>query len=471
MTRFVNDTIDRLGWVAQTYAHEPVVAYETIRFALYTVGLDQQAADLQPAYRDFGGGFLALVDDEVEVDVALVASILDSEIGELLSRPHEADRIFPWFAAQMNKMVKAWRRASGEGQHEKYESLLQIRDALMMKGSAISQWSKHHRVDLGRHDAEGVLSAIEDFEVDIGPIPQGKVIYEFKDGWTVQELPPEALKAEGEAMQHCVGGYCGQVEAGEAVIFSLRDPRGKPHVTMEYDPRNERFKQVYGKQNEPPKEEYAARARQFIAEAMSAEPRGMLMAGAVGQDLNLRGVDLSDMALNDADLSRTDLRDANLYGAVLRGANLRGANLHGVALAAADLTGASLCDANLSGADLSGANLNDARCRGANLSGAHLEEAYVGGADLREANLSNANLRRAELNSADLSKAHLSGTDLLGADLRDADLTGAYLGYANLNDADVEGANFDRADLRDADLSATRLSGADLTGALLPIDW
>lgn len=41
------------------------------------------------------------------------------------------------------------------------------------------------------------------------------------------------LKYEGDAMGHCVGGYCDEVLQGDSRIFSLRDAKGEPHVTIE----------------------------------------------------------------------------------------------------------------------------------------------------------------------------------------------------------------------------------------------
>ena len=43
----------------------------------------------------------------------------------------------------------------------------------------------------------------------------------------------DALKYEGDAMGHCVGGYCDEVRDGATRIFSLRDARGRPHATVE----------------------------------------------------------------------------------------------------------------------------------------------------------------------------------------------------------------------------------------------
>lgn len=41
------------------------------------------------------------------------------------------------------------------------------------------------------------------------------------------------LTQEGDAMGHCVGGYCGDVASGASNIYSLRDAKGKPYVTIE----------------------------------------------------------------------------------------------------------------------------------------------------------------------------------------------------------------------------------------------
>jgi hypothetical protein len=45
-----------------------------------------------------------------------------------------------------------------------------------------------------------------------------------------------ALKYEGDTMGHCVGGYCKDVRDGNTKIYSLRDARGEPHVTVEVRP-------------------------------------------------------------------------------------------------------------------------------------------------------------------------------------------------------------------------------------------
>lgn len=46
----------------------------------------------------------------------------------------------------------------------------------------------------------------------------------------------DALRYEGDTMGHCVGGYCPDVMEGRSRIFSLRDAKGEPHVTVETRP-------------------------------------------------------------------------------------------------------------------------------------------------------------------------------------------------------------------------------------------
>jgi hypothetical protein len=61
----------------------------------------------------------------------------------------------------------------------------------------------------------------------------------------------DALKYEGDVMGHCVGGYCPDVIEGRSRIYSLRDKKGEPHVTIEVAPHNPNLESVYAKQNLP----------------------------------------------------------------------------------------------------------------------------------------------------------------------------------------------------------------------------
>ena len=61
------------------------------------------------------------------------------------------------------------------------------------------------------------------------------VVHTFDDGWHIDKVGPKDLALEGELMGHCVGGYCDTVSNGNSTIFSLRDPKGHPHVTIEVE--------------------------------------------------------------------------------------------------------------------------------------------------------------------------------------------------------------------------------------------
>ena len=105
-----------------------------------------------------------------------------------------------------------------------------------------------------------------------------KVVMEFHDDFRWVEITdPAALDREGDLMQHCVGGgsYDEHLATGGVRIFSLRDKRNQPHVTVEAscniddeEPDDDdwhmeavdfpwRIIQIKGKQNEGPSLKYA----------------------------------------------------------------------------------------------------------------------------------------------------------------------------------------------------------------------
>ena len=53
-----------------------------------------------------------------------------------------------------------------------------------------------------------------------------------------EQILADALKYEGDTMGHCVGGYCPDVMEGRSRIYSLRDAKGEPHVTVEVQKPN-----------------------------------------------------------------------------------------------------------------------------------------------------------------------------------------------------------------------------------------
>ncbi len=75
--------------------------------------------------------------------------------------------------------------------------------------------------------------AFDDFVRDLMTDFNRKKKVEMDESYKALE---DALKYEGETMGHCVGGYCPDVVEGRSKIYSLRDKKGQPHVTIEVAP-------------------------------------------------------------------------------------------------------------------------------------------------------------------------------------------------------------------------------------------
>ena len=76
----------------------------------------------------------------------------------------------------------------------------------------------------------------------------------------------DALKYEGDTMGHCVGGYCADVLDGSTRIYSLRDSKGQPHVTIEVQPNPNPYAiggQDFSRLSPAEKAEYGEHIRQW----------------------------------------------------------------------------------------------------------------------------------------------------------------------------------------------------------------
>jgi len=80
----------------------------------------------------------------------------------------------------------------------------------------------------------------------------------------------DALKYEGEILQHCVGGYCPDVISGKSRIYSLRDESGRPHATVEVQPKDMVFSDLVNHLggNEELANDYLARGWQKRQQSM-----------------------------------------------------------------------------------------------------------------------------------------------------------------------------------------------------------
>ena len=114
----------------------------------------------------------------------------------------------------------------------------------------------------------------------------------------------DALKYEGETMKHCVGGYCLDIIEGHSRIYSLRDKKGEPHVTIEVQPGPrifdtgtpegrpgpENIAQIKGKGNRAPKDEYLPFVQDFVRSGQWSTVGDLKNTGLIAID---RGSDLA----------------------------------------------------------------------------------------------------------------------------------------------------------------------------------
>lgn len=138
------------------------------------------------------------------------------------------------------------------------------------------------RPDISSYSIEQAIAALEEWHRMMTGQGEGK-IYEPTNpelimygpewnnpewqGWTVQKVTSKNdLLTEGseEMMDHCVGSYCEDVEGGTVTIYSLRDPKNNPHITMEIDTLGN-ITQVQGKSNSDPKPVYKEMIKEWIS--------------------------------------------------------------------------------------------------------------------------------------------------------------------------------------------------------------
>ncbi len=147
------------------------------------------------------------------------------------------------------------------------------------------QWAQeHHKPSPDYMSKQFGLRQLQEwvYEMNAKDVEEGsgwkdsKPVYKYSDGWTMDLVGAADLAKEGELMGHCVGGYCDVVNSGNSSIYSLRDPKGHPHVTIEVSGAPDLTKenpsmhsdltviQVQGKQDTEPIPEYRSKVDQWF---------------------------------------------------------------------------------------------------------------------------------------------------------------------------------------------------------------
>jgi len=149
-------------------------------------------------------------------------------------RSSTRDVVVPWVASLLNRYVK----------HR--EPLVRTKDVLFLTRAIanITDWANAtHPALMGMSVLEAVDAQREWHEemkhaATGQAVGKGEVVHRFPDRWTFERLTTaEQLSDEGASQGHCVGGtsYRNAVESGAMRIYSLRDPKGVPHVTVEIE--------------------------------------------------------------------------------------------------------------------------------------------------------------------------------------------------------------------------------------------
>jgi hypothetical protein len=277
-----NPTNDRLKFILKTYgAKRPQVVIDMVGVIANTIGVDRwadelvertQSADPQFAVdvRNWGPGSLVNVPglNPPSQDFLAVLIEMVSALPQFHTR-HRADPLFPWMATQLArafepiaKIVAGKPDEEVRGAPSPADVYRDVLRKMRRGGTMLAQWYEAKRPNLGQYDFSRAWREASAWSETEGPVPQGEVVVELSDGWTAQKLATkEQLNVEGEKMQHCVGSYADEVKNARTTIYSLRDAKGQPHVTIEV--KNDRVQQTQGKQNRKPDAKYQKYVEEF----------------------------------------------------------------------------------------------------------------------------------------------------------------------------------------------------------------
>lgn len=141
-------------------------------------------------------------------------------------RPEQLSRLSVPDAVRRVHELGAWRQANAAEAN-----------AALSRNPATHVFKEYPDDPNGMHWVE-LKNPGEDAPAPEGWMRDGNTYYNDMEGTAGHPHPSlqEALEYEGSTMGHCVGGYCNDVAEGRSRIFSLRDAKGQPHVTVETEP-------------------------------------------------------------------------------------------------------------------------------------------------------------------------------------------------------------------------------------------
>lgn len=175
-----------------------------------------------------------------EANLAQLYPAMAKAIMDLESNHPESYKLWPWFVKHMkddytSQCAYGYLPELGRGQLNFDHEV----DVVGEGGKILNQLRQENKIPQNFDIAKLNFKEFEEWLMEWKrdnreSLSAGAVVYDFGNGYTIQKLTtPEQLQFEGDEMGHCVGGYHYQVERGDTIIYSLRDSKNIPHVTIE----------------------------------------------------------------------------------------------------------------------------------------------------------------------------------------------------------------------------------------------
>lgn len=216
-----------------------------------------------------------------------VNALLDICVGRILKKaakrgndwtaqykPESVDHIVEWLTMSCAEDAHWLDNTNPDGKPKKLLKFSTVQDAVR----EADEFFRKRTANAGKTAAE-LDSANEE------------TVYSLDGGYRiVRMLSSTALVREGSLMGHCVGagGYDEALQSKRNMFFSLRDPRNRPHVTMQVRVSDKVVQQAKGKQNAYPILKYAKMISAF--------------AKNEGYDLTSEKVGLTELRTPDGDI-------------------------------------------------------------------------------------------------------------------------------------------------------------------------
>jgi hypothetical protein len=149
------------------------------------------------------------------------------------------------------------------------ESITDIEDLMPYLRRYHRMAQRDPNYNLNALNPKGVINSLKTLQRERAA-NYGKVVHNFGNGWTMRKLRnKEEAEWEGAQMANCIADYGDDIQSGDSHIWSLRDPKNKPKVSLEMRPRGNNewaIEQMFEKANNSDiRPQYKEALRQWFA--------------------------------------------------------------------------------------------------------------------------------------------------------------------------------------------------------------